>query len=814
MRLPTLASTLLGLMLATSSAMAAPDAETRVVSYESEAQALVSNLPASPNAMSSQTGQRRLVDAQVAYSTGDYDTASLILFDLIGKTQGQDKETATFYLGEALYQKGDYGAARGYYQAIKDSSVGGKYYQQSLLRLVEIAIVEGDTTGGEEALTALQSVGGAGPGVPYARGKWAFSQQKYDDALGLFAQVPSGSDYDMQAEYYVGTTYVAKQDYAKATDTFTHLIERRPRTNVDRRVIELAQLALGRVYYERDQPSKAIDNYLLVDRRSDLFPTALYEVSWVYVKSKQYDKALTALELLDRLDPNSTKSPTVRILEGNLRIRKAQLLRQAEINGTISQEEKSTPAAEYGKAEKLFADLHDQFAPGYAALNRMVDGTGDPAAFLDQISGRNTRMFATAAPIPESAAQWLREEPEVARVVHVETDLSEIQNDLAASEAIIARLEGVIATGDTMTLYPALASRRLRIAAIQHDLISIRIKLHDQAGVASPERKALQAQYAALGEPERAYGERTAQTQEQYETIDTGAREVEKTIMSSQAIAVALRKYSVDVDVPADQKTSLTTAIDEATQEARAIEDELADVHREVVLGKDLAGVGDEEYRRARDLRHQLKIALDNEARGVNKPLAGRATNLSQTLEAADARIEQLVQQGLQEIRGVLETEKHNVEDYKAMLAEYETEARTAGGEALAASFKDVRAKMEDVVVRTDVGGVDVLWSMKEDSDDDLKRLNLARSRDLKQLRDEFRFVLDVPGMPAPKKSDIPAPAPGPEGASNSPDTGGADQGRIKPVENTKTTTQPTVKPENKTTPAPKTPAPKTGGSK
>ena len=144
------------------------------------------------------------------------------------------------------------------------------------------------------------------------------------------------------------------------------------------------------------------------------------------------------------------------------------------------------------------------------------------------------------------------------------------------------------------------------------------------------------------------------------------------------------------------------------------------------------------------------------------------------------------------------------------MLAEYETEARADGAEVLAASFKDVRAKMEDVVVRTDIGGVDVLWSMKEDSDDDLKRLNLARSRDLKQIRDEFKFVLDVPGTPAPKKSDLPAPAAGTEGASNSPDKGGGDQ-RIKPVDNTKTTTQPTVKPDEKKK---LTPATKTGGSK
>lgn len=808
MRLPTLASTLLGLVFATGSAIAAPDVESRLASYESEAQALVSNLPASPNVMSTAAGQRRLVDAQVAFATGDYDTASLILFDLVGKTQGQDKDVATFYLGESLFQKGDYGAARNYYQAVKDNSVGGKYYQPSLIRLVEIAIAERDTMGGEEALRALESVGSANPGVPYVKGKWAFSQGKYDDALTLFTSVQKGSDFELQAEYYMGTSHVAKQDFAKATDTFTHLIERKPRTNVDRRVIELAQLALGRVYYERDQASKAIDNYLLVDRRSDLFPAALYEVSWVYVKSKQYDKALTALELLDELDPNSMKAPTVKILEGNLRIRKAQLLRRAEIDGTKSQEEKSSPAKEYEKAEKLFADLHDQFTPGFAALNRMVEGTLDPASFLEQIADRNTRVFASSAPIPEAAVQWLREEPEVNRVVRVETDLAEIERNVAASEAIIARLEGLISLGDHFVLYPALSSRRLRLAAIQHDLISMRSKLHDQAGSGSSERKALQAQYTALGDPERAYGERTASTLEQYEKLDDGAHQVDVTIMSSQAIAVALRKYSLDVDLPVEQRADLQTQIDEATKEARSIEDELGAIHREIVLGKDLAGVGDQELIAARDLRRRLKAALDNEARSINKPLVGRAAVLAQTLEAADARIEQLVAKGLQEIYGVLEAEKQNVEDYKAMLADYEAEARTLGSEVLTASFKDVRAKMEDIVIRADVGAVDVLWSMKEDSDDDYKRLNLARSRDLKQLRDEFRFVLDVPAPFPEKKAAEPTPAPSTEGSS--PDKGTGDQSRIKPVDDSRTTSQPTVKPDAKT-PAP-APTPKKGG--
>ena len=125
MRLPTLATTL-GLLVATATATAAPDLKSRLATYESEAKTLATNLPL-PNQMSTQSNQRRLVDAQVAFSIGDYDTASLALFDLLGKTQGPDKEIATYYLAQSLYHKGDRGAARGYFQEVANNPAGTYY---------------------------------------------------------------------------------------------------------------------------------------------------------------------------------------------------------------------------------------------------------------------------------------------------------------------------------------------------------------------------------------------------------------------------------------------------------------------------------------------------------------------------------------------------------------------------------------------------------------------------------------------------------------------------------------------------------------
>src|SRR5438105_9453665 len=107
---------ILGCAVLSGTARADDDIESRLAGYEAEARQLGADLPM-PNQASRAAGQRRLLDAEVAYSLGDYDTAALTLFDLASRP-GPDRETATFYLAEALFQKGDRGAAAGYYEQV------------------------------------------------------------------------------------------------------------------------------------------------------------------------------------------------------------------------------------------------------------------------------------------------------------------------------------------------------------------------------------------------------------------------------------------------------------------------------------------------------------------------------------------------------------------------------------------------------------------------------------------------------------------------------------------------------------------------
>jgi hypothetical protein len=196
--------------------------------------------------------------------------------------------------------------------------------------------------------------------------------------------------------------------------------------------------------------------------------------------------------------------------------------------------------------------------------------------------------------------------------------------------------------------------------------------------------------------------------------------------------------------------------------------------------------------------------------------LAGRATSLSARLDALEQTLARTVEQGISDAKVTLVQARQDLGDYQKELERHEAESREVGGSVLGGSFKNVKAKFYDVIVRTDVGNVDVAWSQKEDADDDGKRLNLARARELKQLRDEFKDILDEQTQQkAPPKKPVSAlpPPEGPPGAS--PDKGGKLDTRVNPGDGTTSGPAP-VRPDDTTAPKkdPKKDPKKTGGGR
>jgi hypothetical protein len=142
-------------------------------------------------------------------------------------------------------------------------------------------------------------------------------------------------------------------------------------------------------------------------------------------------------------------------------------------------------------------------------------------------------------------------------------------------------------------------------------------------------------------------------------------------------------------------------------------------------------------------------------------------------LDSVNDTIDQIVEVALTEVKDTITFEKAELASYRREFLLYEAESRALGGTVLGNAFRDVKSKFYDVLVRSDVGVVDVGWSQKEESDDDLSRLNVEKQREIKQLRDEFADLIReakdeaTPPAPAPDAlvpdgtEPLPAPAPG-----------------------------------------------------
>lgn len=749
--------------------------------------------------------ERRLINAQVAFGVGNYDDAAIMLYDLVEKGSTERwYDEALYFLAESLFQKKDYIGARNYFlRVVDDIGAQSTYYQQSLERLIELSLKLHDETDVPRWLDALSKVPASKrrSSVPYVRGRYMYFSGDFETAAAAFQEVPSDSEYYIRARYFLGATHVARGELADAATVFTELAREKPQTEDDKRVVELSHLALGRLYYERDQPGKAIDEYLMISRKSDLFDQALFEIAWVYVKDRQFDKALRALELLALANPESAMLPDVRILEGNLRIRKAAVLEESGASGNAVEE--------YDKAMGVFEDTRDTFEVPRAEIERIIAEREDPRKYVNQITGRSSETFdVDAAKLPAVAVAWLREEPEVGRVVDLDQDLITIRADLDVAESNLTRVERALASPSKVNVFPALAEKRSRLTEITEDLMAMRRELANEraamyAKYASgdevaafervrADRQRVEQELAALPDAGLAYSERVAEARAKYDALAARAQQLEVLVDKTQARLVAVEKYLADqraAGVPEETLAQYKVRVDELRAEVTALRAEIAALRTDITLGKDQAGVGDREALRARELRADLERLLDEEQRmfgevaarmsGADRTRADqiasletRAAAMQSDIEGVDGQIDEIVDVALAEVRTAVAEERARLVEYRRELEELEAEAQEVGGEVLSASFGKVSNKFYEVLVRSDVGVIDVAWANRERATRGAKRLNLDRARERRMLDDEFREVLDAqreversnnPAVPPP--ASPPPTTPAPEGA-------------------------------------------------
>jgi tetratricopeptide (TPR) repeat protein len=701
---------------------------------------------------------RRVLDAQVLYSLKNYEEAATILLDVVEKyPNSRAHDDALILLGESLFQARDLYSAKHYLEEAVSKNTGSKQEQQALQRLVEISLHTGDFDNVDGYLARLQNLPAVAmePATPYVRGKYYYYRSRLDDAAAVFASIPPTNPYYFQSRYFVATIAVKKGDLAAATQGYDALLKTQAPDAASKDVQDLARLAIARILYERSQFDKAIEAYLSIPRQSKYWPEALREQAWTYIKAKDWQRAYRSVNLLLLADPDVPDGPDLRILEGNLQLRMSN----------------------FYLASDTFSKVRDEFEPIHRQLNQVIVRSQTDPAYFDNLIGKSLDKFDIGAFVPPTAAKWVKAEPEVSRMMVLATDMGDMQRDLAESQKLMDRIQHVLDGKGKVGIFPDLASLRTKSTEITNQLVgtrqkyAVKIRAILEPVLTAEEKKALdgimierdgiEKQLSALPTTDEGVLQHERTMKERFSDIDRQASELNVEIQNMEAQLVAIENYyrvsrseqkirPEDIRQPvADMRGTI--------EELRGLHDKLreaiADARRDASAAGGIGEVERETTKKLSDtLQRELTIEKGAMARLTGSDrlqvermvdLLGRTDAIETQLHAFDQRVDTQVNARLEKVTRYLQAGKEELTLAANKLGAIVEQSKSMGGGLAQAMFTKVADKFYDLVVRSDVGIIDVSWGLKDQKTSVVTKLTNQKSLELKALDEDFRRVLE-----------------------------------------------------------------------
>jgi tetratricopeptide (TPR) repeat protein len=701
---------------------------------------------------------RRVLEAQVLYNLKNYEEAATILLDVVENyPNSRAHDDALYLLGESLFQAEDYFSARHYLELAVAKNNGSKAEQQALERLVETALHTGDYERVDSYLARLQNLpaGTAEPTVAYVRGKYFFFRGRIDDAAQVFASIPPQNPYYFQARYFLATIDVKRGDLAAATNGYDALLKQQAPDDAGKDIQDLARLAIARLYYERSQFDKAIETYLSISRQSKYWSTALREQAWTYIKAKDWQRAYRSLNLLLLYDSETADAPDLRLLEGNLELR---------MNN-------------FYLASDEFSKVRDEFEPIHRQLQQVIVKSQTDPAYFDSLVGTSLDKFDLSRFVPATAAKWVKSEPDVARMIALAGDVGDMQRDLLDSQKVVDRIEHVMQGNGRVSIFPDLASARSKSIESANTVVETRQKFvaklraildpvltadeRRQLDHLAIERDGLERKTPAMPTNDAGSQSHERTMKSGFAELDREVSEMNVEIQAMEAQLVAVEQYyresraeqkirPEDIESPVRE---MRTLIDGLRQMHDQIREAIADASQDAMAGGAAAESDRENGKKLSDvLRQEAAIeqkatarlgSADQAAVARLTDVLGRCDIVDNDLLAFDKRVDGQVAVRLETITRVLAAEKEELVHASQKLSAVLDESKSLGGGLAQAMFTKVADKFYDLVVRSDVGIIDVSWGLKDQKTQSVTRLTNLKNQELKAVDEDFRKVLE-----------------------------------------------------------------------
>ncbi|MHB1845434.1 MAG: tetratricopeptide repeat protein [Deltaproteobacteria bacterium] len=708
--------------------------------------------------------EQRFGKAELYFLLQDYVAASVLLYDLVLNPQfhsSRHYEDGVYYLGESLYHQKDYLGAKQFLRQVIDLGPGQGHFEDALGRYLDIAARTRDFRDMDRYVSLSRQNGHLSPGVQYLLAKAAFERtdlgptERLGAAMAAFAAIPPGPHY-LKARYYIGVCEVELGELRRALAQFQAVVQAAPTGAPDEGAIqELGWLAIGRIQYQLGNYQGALDAYQAIPESSASFYDALYEIAWTYVKKGAYENAGKAVDLILLGAPDTKLTPSVNLLKGQLLLK----------------------LQKYADAEETFNLVINKYGPVRDEIDALLRAHDDPAAYFEQLLAAKGKTFDVATLLPPAAQPWANSRTDVGEAQAVVADLGDSQRGIAEGRQIVERLEQRISSAGSMDAFPALQAGYARAGAVDSALVSYDRQLvgleqellahalspADQQALAAAqaERQALEAKFDALPKSETQVDARRTQMVERLATLEKELFRLSLVIQSERAQLVAVHQMqeetaaqrkasSADEAKFAGQVQQELSGLDELDVEVSSLRTLMKD-DQSLASGAD--ATGDAQVREAYATAVSREAELLARARQSAGSSAGDAVRRAAELHARIAALRKRAASSLgairqaaidqaEVIRQKVSIEAKNLEQFDAEVTSTSAHAGGLVGKIAFASFRHVRQSFYDLVLKADVGIIDVAWTRKRDETDKIQKLATDEDRELRLLDDDFKEVL------------------------------------------------------------------------
>jgi tetratricopeptide (TPR) repeat protein len=736
---------------------------------------------AAPSIAGAGSFEKKVGEGLIFYALGqsnkdpkNFERAAILLFDVVETEAHRSRpgyDDAVNALADCLFVlKYRYGA-RTYYRLLADRNAS-RHVEGAIVRLIELAAILDNYEGLDDYYTRYEQLSGGRikPEVRYARGKLLLRRGRLEDAEAELGLIPAGDPYHVRSRFLRAVVQLKRGQLEEAVARFGEVVRDRVVAPEDKEVQELAHMARGRIFYEMGRLAESADAYQEIDYRSKHFPEMLYEVSWTFVKRGQgfrdnpekseveYQKAVQALDLLLISNTDRKLESEVRILRGNLLLR----------------------LAKFDEAEQAFQAVVDDYSPTLKALEIQMAARGNAETILDELLRRDARTVTVDSVLPPLVQEWAAGDESVENALGIFRNIEGAKTEVAQTRELADKLLKVFDSPNRLDVFPALREGRARSLAVETSLLTHAGQVAEaEARVVMQPAEALPAGQAYLGarETRRALERKlatiprtTESLQARRARLEQGLLDLDKLAFKSQleidniqaqisAIDAAVRGKKVRGELAEREQEYWRNELQQvagALEQIRSLEKDIRVTIREERGGLTLAGgVGSQEnliknqylevLRREAELAKALRPAVAPALVPMLVDLDAarqRGSALITRLNTVNESLRRQVDAQAAEMRGIVMLERTRVDEYERQVGAYEGEAGEMAAALTHNALQGVRDKFYDVVLRADVGLVDLAWQLKQDRTDAVSTLVKKQKNDLKALDDEFSDVL------------------------------------------------------------------------